>query len=133
MLLLLSSCKGKSQFVVDAKYTPYYNFSIALGETKYFSIVDIKTDEDIFTEMRNHNEEGDSTTLTNKIKLVGENIDCFKVSPSCQFDFHKNGGISVFCKDFSQQNTIGKVFATNSYTGQIIAIKDCDKSLISMD
>ena len=44
MLLLLSSCKGKSQFVVDAKYTPYYNFSIALGETKYFSIVDIKTD-----------------------------------------------------------------------------------------
>ena len=49
MLLLLSSCKGKSQFVVDAKYTPYYNFSIALGETKYFSIVGIKTDEDIFT------------------------------------------------------------------------------------
>lgn len=79
MLLLLSSCKGKSQFVVDAKYTPYYNFSIALGETKYFSIVGIKTDEDIFTEMRNHNEGGDSTYLTNKIKLVGENIDCFKV------------------------------------------------------
>lgn len=79
MLLLLSSCKGKSQFVVDVKYTPYYNFSIALGETKYFSIVGIKTDEDIFTEMRNHNEGGDSTYLTNKIKLVGENVDCFKV------------------------------------------------------
>ena len=57
-------------------------------------------------------------------------IDCFKVSPSCQFDFHKNGGISVFCKDFSQPNCISKVFATNSYTGQIIAIKDCDKPLI---
>lgn len=53
-----------------------------------------------------------------------------KVSPSCQFDFHKNGGISVFCKDFSQQDGVSKVFATNSYTGQIIAIKDCDKSLI---
>lgn len=52
------------------------------------------------------------------------------VSPSCQFDFHKNGGISVFCKDFSQPNCISKIFATNSYTGQIIAMKDCDKSLI---
>ena len=58
-------------------------------------------------------------------------IDCFKVSPSCQFDFHKDGGISVFCKDFSQPNCNSKVFATNSYTGQIIAIKDCDKSLIT--
>ena len=57
-------------------------------------------------------------------------IDCFTVSPSCQFDFHKNGGISVFCKDFSQPNGIGKVFATNSYTGQIIALKDCGKSII---
>ena len=27
----------------------------------------------------------------------------------------------------------GKVFVNNSYTGQIIAIKDCDKSLISVD
>ena len=57
-------------------------------------------------------------------------IDCFTVSPSCQFDFHKNGGISVFCKDFSQPKGQSKVFATNSYTGQIIALKDCDKSLI---
>ena len=57
-------------------------------------------------------------------------IDCFTVSPSCQFDFHKNGGISVFCKDFSQPNGHCKVFATNSYTGQIIALKDCDKSLL---
>lgn len=58
-------------------------------------------------------------------------IDCFKTSPSCQFDFHKNGGISVFCKDFSKQDCVSKVFAKNSYTGQIIAIKDCDKSLIT--
>lgn len=58
-------------------------------------------------------------------------IDCFKVSPSCQFDFHENGGISVFCKDFSKQDGVSKVFAKNSYTGQIIAIKDCDKSLIT--
>lgn len=58
-------------------------------------------------------------------------IDSFRVSLSCQFDFHKNGGISVFCKDFSQQDCVSKVFATNSYTGQIIAIKDCDKSLIT--
>lgn len=58
-------------------------------------------------------------------------IDCFKVSPSCRFDFHKDGGISVFCKAFSQPNGVSKVFATNSYTGQIIAIKDCDKSLIT--
>lgn len=58
-------------------------------------------------------------------------IDCFKVSPSCQFDFHENGGISVFCKDFSKQDCVSKVFATNSYTGQIVAIKDCDKSLIT--
>lgn len=58
-------------------------------------------------------------------------IDCFKVSPSCQFDFHENGGISVFCKDFSQQDCVSKVFATNSYIEQIIAIKDCDKSLIT--
>ena len=58
-------------------------------------------------------------------------IDCFKTSPSCQFDFHKNGGISVFCKDFSNQDCVSKVFAKRSYTGQIIAIKDCDKSLIT--
>lgn len=57
-------------------------------------------------------------------------IDCFTVSPSCQFDFHENGGISVFCKDFSQPKGIGKVFATKSYTGQIIALKDCGKSFI---
>ena len=60
-------------------------------------------------------------------------IDCFKVSPSCQFDFHKDGGISVFCKDFSQPNCVSKVFATNSYTGKIIAIKDCDKSFITSE
>ena len=58
-------------------------------------------------------------------------IDCFKVSPSCRFDFHKNGGICVFCKDFSQPNGVSKIFANNSYTGQIIAIKDCDKSIIT--
>lgn len=58
-------------------------------------------------------------------------IDSFTVSPSCQFDFHKDGGISVFCNDFSQQNCVSKVFATNSYTGQIVSIKDCDKSLIT--
>ena len=51
-------------------------------------------------------------------------IDCFRVSPSCQFDFHKDGGISVFCKDFSQPNNVSKVFATNSFTGLIVAMKD---------
>lgn len=51
-------------------------------------------------------------------------IDCFRVSPSCQFDFHKNGGISVFCKSYSGRN--GKVFARNSYTGHIIALGDCE-------
>lgn len=60
-------------------------------------------------------------------------IDCFKVSSSCKFDFYKNGGIAVFCKDLSQPNCISKVFATSSYIRQIIAIKDCDKSLISVD
>ena len=52
-------------------------------------------------------------------------IDCFTVSPSCQFDFHKNGGISVFCKDFSQVSGNSKVFPTNSSTGKTIALKDC--------
>ena len=51
-------------------------------------------------------------------------IDCFRVSPSCQFDFHKDGGISVFCKDFSKPNGVGKVFARNSFTGSIVAMKD---------
>lgn len=51
-------------------------------------------------------------------------IDCFRVSPSCQFDFHKDGGIAVFCKDFSQPNGTSKVFATKSFTGLIVAMKD---------
>ena len=51
-------------------------------------------------------------------------IDCFRVSPSCQFDFHKDGGISVFCKDFSKPNGVGKIFARNSFTGSIVAMKD---------
>lgn len=54
-------------------------------------------------------------------------IDCFTVSPSCQFDFHKNGGISVFCKDFSGIPGRNKVFARDSYTGSIIAMKDVNK------
>ena len=33
-------------------------------------------------------------------------IDCFKVSPSCQFDFHKNGGISVFVRISSSQTVL---------------------------
>lgn len=53
-------------------------------------------------------------------------IDCFTVSPSCRMDFHKNGGISVFCKDFSGISNRGKVFAKDSYTGEIIAMKDVD-------
>ena len=52
-------------------------------------------------------------------------IDCFVVSPSCQFDFHKNGGIVVFCKGFSQQHGRSKVFAQDSFTGSIIATIDC--------
>ena len=51
------------------------------------------------------------------------NIDCFTVSPSCQFDFHKNGGIAVFCKSFYGKNN--KVFVKNSFTGLIIALGDC--------
>lgn len=51
-------------------------------------------------------------------------IDCFVVSPSCQFDFHRNGGIVVFCKG---HYGIGrKVFACNSFTGSIIAMGDCE-------
>ena len=51
-------------------------------------------------------------------------IDCFTVSPSCQFDFHQNGGVSVFCKLY---RGIGrKVFASNSFTGSIIAMGDCE-------
>lgn len=53
-------------------------------------------------------------------------IDCFTVSPSCQFDFHKNGGITVFCKGYYG---IGrKVFARNSFTGSIIAMGDCEEN-----
>lgn len=51
-------------------------------------------------------------------------IDCFKVSPSCQFDFHKNGGIAVFCK--SDYGVSYKVFAKNLLTGLIIALRDCE-------
>lgn len=52
-------------------------------------------------------------------------IDSFVVSPSCRFDFHENGGIKVFCKDFSKPHGLGKVFATNFFAGEIIALKDC--------
>lgn len=52
-------------------------------------------------------------------------IDCFTVSPSCQFDFHKNGGISVFCKDYTGRPNMNKVFARELYTGEIVAFKDC--------
>ena len=51
-------------------------------------------------------------------------IDCFTVSPSCQFDFHKNGGIAVFCKVLNGINN--KVFAKKSYSGRIIALGDCE-------
>lgn len=51
-------------------------------------------------------------------------IDCFTVSPSCQFDFHKNGGISVFCNLCSKMKR--KVFARNSFTGSIVALVDCE-------
>lgn len=51
-------------------------------------------------------------------------IDCFKVSPSCQFDFHKNGGTSVFCH--SHNGMTSKVFARNSFTGSIVALEDCE-------
>lgn len=50
-------------------------------------------------------------------------IDCFTVSPSCRFDFHKNGGVAVFCKSY---NGLGnKIFAKKSFTGLIIALGDC--------
>ena len=52
-------------------------------------------------------------------------IDCFKISPSCQFDFNEDGNITVFCKDFSQPNGLGKIFAKEGFTGEIIALKDC--------
>ena len=51
-------------------------------------------------------------------------IDFFTVSPSCQFDFHKNGGIAVFCKSYSGMKN--KVFAKNSFTGRIVALGDCE-------
>ena len=51
-------------------------------------------------------------------------IDCFRVSPSCKFDFHKNGGIAVFCKSYNRINN--KIFAKNSFTGSIIALGDCE-------
>ena len=51
-------------------------------------------------------------------------IDCFKVSPSCQFDFHENGGIAVYCKSY--YGIESKVFAKNSFTGSIIALGDCE-------
>ena len=51
-------------------------------------------------------------------------IDCFTVSPSCQFDFHKRGGIAVFCKRFSDPLK-RKIFARNSFAGRIIAMGDC--------
>ena len=50
-------------------------------------------------------------------------IDCFTVSPSCQFDFHKNGGIAVFCKSY--YGIENKIFAKDSLTGRIIALGDC--------
>ena len=53
-------------------------------------------------------------------------IDCFKISPSCQFDFNKDGSITVFCEDFSQPNGLGKIFAKESFGKmKIIALKDC--------
>ena len=51
-------------------------------------------------------------------------IDCFTVSPSCRFDFHKNGGIAVFCTSLRGKNN--KVFATNFFAGSIIALRDCE-------
>lgn len=51
-------------------------------------------------------------------------IDCFTISPSCRFDFHKNGGITVFCKSY--YGTKNKVFAKNSFTGLIVALGDCE-------
>ena len=90
----------------------------------------------IIRETGKFSEEGYKTANLFGVNLEDESkeipcgyIDCFTVSPSCQFDFHKNGGISVFCTDFSQPNGHGKVFAVESYTGRIIALKDCDKSL----
>ena len=50
-------------------------------------------------------------------------IDCFTVSPSCQFDFHKNGGIAVFCKSY--YGIKSKIFTKNSLTGRIVALGDC--------
>ena len=51
-------------------------------------------------------------------------IDCFKVSPSCQLDFHKNGGISVFCNSYSGMKR--KVFARKLFSGGIVALGDCE-------
>ena len=51
-------------------------------------------------------------------------IDCFTVSASCRFDFHKRGGIAVFCKSFNDPLK-NKIFAKNSFTGRIIAMGDC--------
>ena len=52
-------------------------------------------------------------------------IDCFTVSKSCQFDFHKNGGIAVFCHSYYGENK-NKIFAKNYFTGRIVALGDCE-------
>lgn len=57
-------------------------------------------------------------------KIPCGHIDCFTVSPSCQFDFHKDGGLCVFCKSYNEANN--KIFAKNSFTGLIIALGDCE-------
>ena len=51
-------------------------------------------------------------------------IGCFKISPSCQFDY-EDGNITIFCEDFSQPNGLGKIFVKEGFTGEIIALKDC--------
>lgn len=62
----------------------------------------------------------------NEDKLIPLGIkDSFSVSPSCKFDFHDKGGISVFSKDFGPNPKMRKVFVLSGYHARIIAYKDC--------
>lgn len=62
--------------------------------------------------------------VNEEIETYCGHIDCFTVSSSCQFDFHKRGGVAVFCKRFSN-SLKNKMFAKNSFTGRIVAMGDC--------
>lgn len=92
---------------------PLFDY-IIIRETGEFSIEGHKTANLFGVNYKDENKE-----------IPCGHIDCFKVSSSCRFKFHKNGGISIFCIDYSQPYGVSKIFAKNSPTGLIIALRDC--------